>query len=692
MKSSLFSKHVLVFISILISIPVFSQVSLQWSKIYGDPSTQNDQAKAMVADDLGNVYVTGISAGVNNKSDYVTIKYNSSGVEQWVARYDGAGGNDEAQAIAIDKSGNIYVTGYIENSIGSYDYATVKYNNAGIQQWVTYFNGPGNGLDMAFSMKLDKNDNVYVCGSTTVQGSTTDCAVVKYNSSGVLQWVQYYNGSGNSWDVAFAMAIDPVTSDVYVTGNSTSVNSNEDYITIKYNSAGVEQWARNYNGTGNTIDDGRIIALDAQGNVYVSGISRAPGNVYDCATIKYNSSGNMQWVQRYSGPANQICQPNSIITDKSGNIYITGFTIDSQNKLLCATLKYNSGGILQWAQLYSGIPGGDNIGWSIALDSQENIYVAGQSSGSSTSIDYITMKYNPDGVQQWVQRYDISNLINTAFVIAVNKFNDVFVTGSVRTYADNTADYYNYATLKYVQTTPLTVAAAPDTTVYFGYGSNCVQLKATASGGMVPYTFSWSPGGTNANSQSITVCPTSTSTYTVTVKDANNTTATATVQVKVIDVRCGNQAKKVVICHKGQELCIAAASVSEHLQHGDVLGSCAENIVGGVNLKGAETAQDNSKSNTEQKILPFSFKIYPNPVSNTSTISYRLPFDAHVTIKLLDLMEREITTISQEMKRAGEYTVPINANNLVPGMYLCRMMIGTSSSQSIHTMKILVTK
>ena len=680
------------FLFMLICVCSFSQVSLQWQKFYGNSSAQNDQARGMVADDVGNIYVTGISAGVNNKPDYLTIKYNSSGEQQWVDRYDGFGGNDEVQAIAIDKSGNIYVTGFSENGAGSYDFATLKYNNAGVQEWAMRFNGPANGLDYATAIKVDKNGNVYVSGFATVQGSSSDCAVIKYNSSGVLQWARYHDGSGHGSDVAFAMALDPVTSDVYVTGNTESENWNEDYIVIKYSTDGSEQWVRTYNGTANTIDDGRLITLDPKGNVYVSGISRAPGNVYDCTTIKYNPSGDMLWVTRYSGPANNICQPNSMIADKTGNIYITGFTLSSQYKYLCTTIKYNSDGIQQWVQLYSGIPGGQNIGWSITLDSQENIYVAGESSGSSTSIDYITLKYSPDGVQQWAERYDVSNLINSAVSIAVNKFNDVFVTGSVRTYADNTADDYDYATIKYIQTAPLVVTAKPDTTVYYGYGSNCVLLKATVAGGVAPFTFIWSPG-TNTNNQFITVCPTTTSSYTVTVKDANGTTATATAAIQVIDVRCGNQGNKVVICHKGQELCIAAAAVAEHLQHGDLLGSCTKINNNGSDVKVNEYAADILRSNTERKEAGvFAFEIFPNPISSTSIANYWIPADAYVSIKLLDVTQREIATIEQGMKKAGKHTSAINSKHLTPGIYLCRIIINSSGSQLVRTQKIIVTK
>jgi len=391
----------------------------------------------------------------------------------------------------------------------------------------------------------------------------------------VLQWARYYNGSGDGSDVVIAMALDPVTSDVYVTGTTTSANSNDDWITIKYNSVGIQQWV----------------------------------------------------------------------------------------------------------QFYSAIPGSDNIGWAIALDNQDNIYVAGQGSGSNSFSDYITIKYNPDGVLQWAEQNNFSNLISVPSVIAANKFNNVFVTGSVRTYADITADYYDYATIKYVQSTPLSVKAILDTIVYYGYGSNCVQLKAEASGGIEPYIFSWSPGGTTPNNQSTTVCPTKTSVYTVTAIDGKGTTATALVTVKVIDVRCGE--KKILVCHNNKDLCVAASAVPAHLQHGDRLGSCSDDIKNGNNPKDVS----NSKG-----ISTFTFKAYPNPFRDVSNIIYQLPLDAHVVISLLDLNGRELATITQGKKRAGYYLVPINAEKLPPGVYLCRIIVGISHSQSVHLIKLVVAK
>ncbi|MNG02075.1 hypothetical protein D3C84_850830 [compost metagenome] len=120
-----------------------------------------------------------------------------------------------------------------------------------------------------------------------------------------------------------------------------------------------------------------------------------------------------------------------------------------------------------------------------------------------------------------------------------------------------------------------TVDAGADKYVVYGYGSNCTTLTGAAGGGVAPYTFSWSPGGSTPDNVSTEVCPTVTTTYTLTVTDSNGCSQTDGVTVYVNDVRCGNKMDKVKVCHKGKEICIAPQAVEAHLKHGDILGSCA---------------------------------------------------------------------------------------------------------------------
>jgi hypothetical protein len=119
-----------------------------------------------------------------------------------------------------------------------------------------------------------------------------------------------------------------------------------------------------------------------------------------------------------------------------------------------------------------------------------------------------------------------------------------------------------------------TADAGPDQTVVYGYGSNCATLTGEASGGIPPYTYSWSPGASAPNKAITQVCPTTTTTYTLTVTDANGCTSADGITVFVNDVRCGKNMDKIKICHNGNEICIDTRDVQDHLAHGDLLGNC----------------------------------------------------------------------------------------------------------------------
>ena len=440
----------LVFILFFITGSVLSQVTQQWEARYNGPGNDYDKANSITIDNSGNVYVTGCSNGSGTDKDYCTIKYNSSGVQQWVARYNGPGNSeDEARSIVIDILGNVYVTGYSKGSGTYYDYCTIKYNSAGVQQWVARYNGPLNSNDEAYSIAIDGSGNVYVTGWSPESGTTTDdYCTIKYNSSGIQQWVARYNGPGNSSDYARSIAIDG-SGNVYVTGYSYGSGTGWDYCTIKYNSSGVEQWTARYNGQANDWDYAYFIALDNSGNVYVTGKSYGgSGTYYDYCTIKYNSSGIQQWVARYNGPGNDEDWAHHIAVDGLGNVYVTGESFGSGTYKDYCTIKYNSSGVQQWVARYNGPGNSFDYAYSIALDGSGNVYVTGSSPGSENHDDYCTIKYNSTGVQQWVARYNgPGNNWDEAYSIAVDGSGNVYVTG--KSEGSGTSD--DYCTIKYSQ-------------------------------------------------------------------------------------------------------------------------------------------------------------------------------------------------------------------------------------------------
>jgi Beta-propeller repeat len=408
----------------------------------------------MAIDSSGNVYVTGGSAVSDIVPDYATVKYDSAGQQQWVAYYSGPGNNaDFAEAIAVDASGNVYVTGESYTSPANSDYVTIKYNSSGQQQWVARYDGPAHQHERASGIAVDGSGNVYVTGwSWGSEQFANDYATIKYNSAGQEQWVARYNGPANSSDYTRGIAVDD-SGNVYVTGESFGSGTERDYATIKYSPSGQEEWVARYNGPGNGTDAANALAVDGSGNVYVTGTS--VGTTFpdfDYATIKYNSAGQEQWVARYNSPGNGDDGATRIAIDGSGNVYVTGGSIDPiTNYEQYVTIKYNSGGQEQWDASYSGPYNGAHTPLGIAVDGSGNVYVTGQSAGPGFHYDYATVKYDPAGTEQWVARYNgPGDSEDSASAIAVDGSGNVYVAGTSVGLGTNT----DYATIKYVQGPP----------------------------------------------------------------------------------------------------------------------------------------------------------------------------------------------------------------------------------------------
>jgi uncharacterized delta-60 repeat protein len=413
----------------------------EWVALYSVPGAGYDLA----IDNSGNVYVTGFSMGIGY--DYATIKYSPDGNQLWVANYNGPwNGDDSANALAIDNSGNVYVTGYSMGNGLVFDYATIKYSPDGNQLWVARYNGDANYNDQATALAVDNSGNVYVTGYSDSNNGTYDYATVKYSPDGNQLWVARYNGPGNSSDYADALKIDS-SGNVYVTGYSIGSGTGYDYATIKYSPDGNQLWVARYNGPGNNRDIANALAIDNSGNVYVTGYCKAGSGLdFDYATIKYSPDGNQLWVARYNGPGNSDDRANALAIDSSGNVYVTGYSTGSGTGYDYATVKYSPDGNQLWVARYNGPGNSSDYADALKIDSSGNVYVTGYSTGSGTGYDYATIKYSPDGNQLWVACYSgPGNSDDRANALKIDSLGNVYVTG----YSLGDTSYYT--TIKYKQ-------------------------------------------------------------------------------------------------------------------------------------------------------------------------------------------------------------------------------------------------
>ncbi len=422
--------------------PTPSAVAEAWVARYKGPSGGAEWVYDIAVDGSGNVYVTGKSFNDTPYDySYVTVKYDNDGNELWVARYDGPGGDDDvAQAIAVDGYGNVYVTGKSYNSLHEdYAYATIKYDGDGSELWVARYDGAGVEDDDGRAIAIDGSGNVYVTGS-----SGGDYATIEYDSNGNQLWAARYEGSPGSDDGAVGIALDG-SGNAYVAGTSQG-----DYAALKYDSNGNQIWVARYDNSGGD-DTAKAMALDGAGNVYVTGRSYSSSSYqYEYATVKFDSEGNQPWAAGCQGLECGAGEPVAVAVDGSGNVYVTGRCYDHRTLLYgYATVKYDSEGEQQWIARYDGAAGGrESWPFDMALDGSGNIYVTGDSyNGSGVNYSYVTLKYDSEGSEIWAACYDgPADGWDQAVALAVDGSGNVYVTGK----SDGGTSCRDFLTIKYV--------------------------------------------------------------------------------------------------------------------------------------------------------------------------------------------------------------------------------------------------
>ncbi len=502
-----------------IAISAFSianaQINVLWESRFTSANSNTDTGKEIAIDQSGNVYVTGTSyTDVTNGFDIVTIKYDPLGVQLWSATFNGSGSSlDEARDIAVDKNGDVFVTGFTASTGPNYDYVTIKYNNAGAQQWATTYDGSGNGFDEAYAIAVDTSGNCYITGSADEGAQGSNFVTIKYDNSGAQQWLRSYDGTGSSIDAGTQIKLDDQF-DVYVSGHSTGAGTDLDITTIKYDNSGTQQWLSSYNNSPlNSFDIPEALHIDNLNNVYVAGASYGGlATENDYITIKIDNSGAQQWAVRFDGTLNEEDKAFDLLTDLNQNVYVTGRSMSSGSSAEnMVTIKYDATGNLVWQDTYDGPSNGYDDAQQMRLGNSGALYITGYSSGTGTNHDYLTLKYDTGTANiLWEARFDgPSSNSDQAFAMEIDATENIYVTGG----SNGSTTGKDFSTIKWCQ---LETFAGNDVSICIG---DTAQLNATALGAT---NYSWSPPATlsDNNIANPIATPTTTTTYVVSSTNA----------------------------------------------------------------------------------------------------------------------------------------------------------------------------
>jgi len=379
-----------------------------WTRIYTGGENSEDKAYAIVVDDLDNIIITGYTTNDNTGIDIITIKYSAAGDLIWTSVYNGTDStntDDKSQALCVDHEGNVYVTGYATFQDRGKDAIVIKYDSIGNLLWTYTYNYPqANSDDIANAIVLDNQGNVLITGSS-MRGTTAgdDMLTVKINpSSGARIWSRVFNGSGSAEDKAYAITVDDLDY-VIITGYTTNAAGYKDITTIKYYSMGYTYWT-NTNDISGFDDFAKSIALTPDNGAVVTGSTKTgtADGTEDYITIKYSSAGAIEWFTTYSGGYGSDIAYSLVVSELDNAVYITGSSVS--DSIPCSedmfTIEYSldSGYVLDTARL-DGLAGGEDIAYDIAIDSAGNIYLTGYTEplniydNQTHASDYLTAKY-----------------------------------------------------------------------------------------------------------------------------------------------------------------------------------------------------------------------------------------------------------------------------------------------------------
>jgi hypothetical protein len=371
-----------------------ADIQLAWEARFnhGLPARTN-QVIDMVMSPDGQLVIASTQQGAGGDLDYSLVKYATDGTRLWSVLYNaGPGSNDALRAMALDPAGNVYVTGTSK---------TVKYSSAGLLQWIAPYGGR--------AVAVDSNQFAHVVGF-----ATNDFATVKLAPNGTNVWLRTWGRNGQ--DIATAITVNP-TGEVFVAGvvtkNCDQLGCYVEFGLIKYDANGNLIWEvpyfappdlRHRLGTVRPSEVRRLILAGNEG-IYLVG-NFDGGSAAPYVTGLFDATGSNQWYFAFPQDDEGM---TSMLVGPSGDLFMTGrlWSGNPAYRIYCRTIALGTNGTLRWTTNFDTLTQSHHRGNGIAMDPSGNVFVAGQTSPTylQPNFDFLLLKYDRDGRQQWVHRY-----------------------------------------------------------------------------------------------------------------------------------------------------------------------------------------------------------------------------------------------------------------------------------------------
>jgi hypothetical protein len=427
-------------------------------------------------------------------------------------------------------------------------------------------------------------------------------------------------------------------------------------VLLKYDSEGNLIWSKTYNGGGSQNDKAYAIVIDTYGNIIITGYVSSAMNYEDCCTVKYSPSGDLQWASTYDGAGHNTDQAVSAAVTSNNDIVITGWcmtgsTTSSEDII---TIKYDgTTGSADWINIYNGPGGGSDKAYAIVVDSFNEIYLTGYTESALTEKDIVTISYDDNGNEGWVELYDSYGYDDLGNAIAVSG-TDVAVTGLTSHGShEMTQDYItlNYST---------DGRSAGWASIYDGPGNNTDYATSLA----------FSPLGDAVYVTGVS-------------QSANNPGSKDMFTVKY-DVLTGT--------------ILDSARYSTGSNNADYAMDIAVDMLGNVYITGyslpvlsdnyggrfitAKYSNGKLSGNNGFNNTPSSYKLfqnYPNPFNPSTLVKFDILKEGNVALKVYDVTGREVKTLINENMSPGSYSITINLNDYSSGVYFYKLTANSFS-------------